>query len=105
MLSFFLLSVLMLSVPLLLTLIEGPNVATKTLKQGSLTEGEGSLQLTSLAELVLYQLIFFENVIHLYHKTSYPNEEVNCTEHVPSVSIPWLKRLSLKLLTTPLRPR
>jgi hypothetical protein len=61
MLSFFLLSVLMLSVPLLLTLIEGPSVATKTLKQGSLTEREGSVQLTSLSKLVYNSMFLYEN--------------------------------------------
>ncbi len=30
-----------------------------------------------------------ENIIFLFYKTSNLNEEVNCTEPSPSVSIPW----------------
>ncbi len=30
---------------------------------------------------------YIENIIYLFYKTSYPNEEVNGTEH--SVSVPW----------------
>ncbi len=29
-----------------------------------------------------------ENIIYLYYKTTYLNEEVNCTESSPSVSVP-----------------
>ncbi len=32
--------------------------------------------------------------MYLFNKTSYLNEEVNCTEPSPSVSIPWLVFLS-----------
>jgi hypothetical protein len=47
-------------------------------------EGEGSVQMTSLFELV--QIGFFSNlnIIYLFYKISYLNEEVNC--------IPWLER-------------
>ncbi len=59
------------------------------LAQGSLTEGEGSVQLTSLYLLVqiafMLQLLF-----NFFYKTSYLNEEVNSTEPSPSVSFPWL---------------
>ncbi len=29
-----------------------------------------------------------ENIIYFFYKTSYLNEEVNCTEPYPSVSVP-----------------
>jgi hypothetical protein len=45
--------------------------------QGILTEGEGSVQLTSL-----YKLVEIANIIFLN------NEEVNSTEPSPSVSLP-----------------
>ncbi len=32
---------------------------------------------------------YIENMIYLGSKTSYLNEEVNCTEPSPSVSVPW----------------
>jgi len=58
--------------------------------QGTLSEGEGSgtadLQvLTSLDKLIFRLKIVFT----FFYKTSYLNEEVNCTEPSPSVSIPW----------------
>jgi hypothetical protein len=56
--------------------------------QGSLTEREGSVQLASLY-LVDYISSFLNgNIIFLFDKTSYLNEEVNCTEPSPSVRIP-----------------
>jgi len=51
--------------------------------QGSLTEEEGSVQLTSSHSLVKKYFFYF-------YVTSYIKEEVNCTEPSPSVSIPWL---------------
>jgi hypothetical protein len=53
--------------------------------QGSLTEGDtvDLLVLTSLDQFV------FKNIIFLFYKTSYLNEEANGTEPSPSVSIPW----------------
>ncbi len=50
--------------------------------QGSLTEGEGSVQLTSSAAFIL-KLNF------PFLQTIYPYEEVNCTEPSPSVRAPW----------------
>ncbi len=44
------------------------------------------LVLTSLDQLFIY----IENIINLFYKTSYLNEEVNCTEPFPLVSIPWI---------------
>ncbi len=32
---------------------------------------------------------YIENIINLFCKTSYLNEEINCTEPSPFVSIPW----------------
>ncbi len=34
---------------------------------------------------------YIENIIYIFNKTSYLNEEVNCTEPSPSVSVPWPK--------------
>ncbi len=31
---------------------------------------------------------YIESIIYLFNKTSYHNEEVNCTEPSPSVSVP-----------------
>jgi len=53
-------------------------------KQGTLTEGQGSVQLTSWLEHYL-----------LYYKTNYLHQEVNCTEPPPLVKIPWTKVLLL----------
>jgi len=63
--------------------------------QGSLTEGEGSTKETLLngkAYTNLFRLAPFytENIIYIFSKTSYLNEEVNGTEPSPSVSIPLL---------------
>jgi hypothetical protein len=33
---------------------------------------------------------YIENIINLFYKTGYLNEEANCTEPFPLVSIPWL---------------
>jgi hypothetical protein len=35
--------------------------------------------------------LYIENIINLFYKTSYLNEEVNCTEPSPLVRIPWTK--------------
>ncbi len=56
---------------------------------GSLTEGEGSVQLTFLLLTSLDQLTFIFKILFFhFYKTSYLNEEVNSTEPSPSVSIP-----------------
>ncbi len=34
---------------------------------------------------------YIENIINLFYKTSYLNEEVNCTEPSPLAIIPWLQ--------------
>ncbi len=36
----------------------------------------------------LYQLLFIKNIIYLINKTTYLNENGNCTEHTPSLSFP-----------------
>ncbi len=51
-------------------------------------------RLTNVDLLVLTsvdQLPFQLKMLYFFYKTSYLNEEVNCTEASPSVSIPWLE--------------
>jgi hypothetical protein len=55
-------------------------------RQGDLTEGEGSVQLTSLFTKLRLAALYVEN-INLCYTTRYLNEEVNCTELSPSVSV------------------
>ncbi len=57
-------------------------------RQGSLTEVEGLVQLTSLYKLISVIYYINQNIIYIFHKTSYLNEEVKCTQPSPSVSIP-----------------
>jgi hypothetical protein len=54
--------------------------------QGSLTEGEGSVQLASVLKSAPF---YVENITYLFKKMICLNEEVSCTEPFPSVSIPW----------------
>ena len=42
-------------------------------------------------------LFYIENIIYIFYKTSYLDEEVNRTEPSPSVSIPWLSDFWPKL--------
>jgi hypothetical protein len=57
--------------------------------QGTLTEGEGSVQLTSLVLTSLDQLFLIMQTLFTFYKMScYLNEEVNRTEPSPSVSAP-----------------
>jgi hypothetical protein len=51
--------------------------------QGSLTEREYSVQLTSLSQLFKYSSFFHGNIVYLFYETGYLNEEVNCTEPFP----------------------
>ncbi len=53
--------------------------------QGTLTEGEGSVQLTSF----LLSSLGNASIIYFFHRIMYLNEEVNCTKPSSSVSIPW----------------
>jgi hypothetical protein len=63
-------------------------VAARVLTR-SLTDG-GRLSTVDLLVLTsLDQLLLIVDIIYLLYKTSYFNEEVNCTEPSPSVSIPW----------------
>ncbi len=62
------------------------------LEQGNLTEVEGSVQLTSLYKLVQISSFSIE-IIQLCYKTSFLNQEVNCTELPRSVNVPWLVSL------------
>jgi len=56
---------------------------TLYLEQGSLTEGEGSVQFT----VDLLPLTSLDQLL-LIMKTSLLNEEANCNEPSPSVSVP-----------------
>jgi hypothetical protein len=51
------------------------------------------LVLTSFRSAVLY----IQSIITLCYKTSYINEEINCTEPSPLVSVPW----PIQILTRP----
>ncbi len=57
--------------------------------QGSLSEGEGSVQLTSFTNQFRSAAFYTENIIYLCYKTSCLGEELNCTAPSPSVSVPW----------------
>ncbi len=63
----------------------------------------GRLSTVNLLVLTsLYKLLFYnENILYIlfFHKTSYLNEEVNCTEPSPSVSIPWSRCLHADMIT------
>jgi hypothetical protein len=50
---------------------------------------EGSVRQTSLHQLIFDQQHFKLKVFHLSYKTSYIEEEVNCTEHSVSICVPW----------------
>jgi hypothetical protein len=73
-------------------LVRLPLSATSTLvlNQGILTKGEGSVQLTSLFLSVKISCFPDWNFIFIFYKTTYLNEEVNCTEPSPSVGVPSL---------------
>jgi hypothetical protein len=59
-------------------------------QQGTLTEGEGSVQLTSLSDQIRSDAFVITNIFFLFlKKTSYLNEEVKRTEPSSLVSIPW----------------
>jgi len=47
-----------------------------------------------LARTSLDQLLWILIVLFIYFKTSFLNEEVNCTEPSPTVSIPWTLTLA-----------
>jgi hypothetical protein len=59
------------------------------LRQGSFTEKEGSVQLTSLTSFD--KLLFILKMLLPFCKTSYLNQEINSTEPSHSVSDPWLR--------------
>jgi hypothetical protein len=58
--------------------------------QRSLTEGEGSVQLTSLSLLVKISCFSYWSYIFPFLQTTYLNEEVNRTQPSPSVRVPWI---------------
>ncbi len=57
--------------------------------QGVLTEGEVSVQLTSLYQLVKINSLYDWNFLFLSPKQAILNKEANCTEPSPSIRIPW----------------
>jgi hypothetical protein len=57
--------------------------------QGTLTEGEDLVQLTSFTNLFGSSAFDIANIIFFFTKTSSLNEEVNRTSPSPSVGIPW----------------
>ncbi len=70
-----------------LTLTARPN-------QGSLTEGEGSVR-SPCTNKFSSAAFTIEHIIYLCYKTTYLNEEVNCTEPPPSFSVPWTDIIKL----------
>jgi hypothetical protein len=67
----------------------GDIVLQHPIMQGCLTKREGSVQLTTLLEPTrIDMLLFIMKIFLTIYKTSYPNEEVNCTKPFPSVSVP-----------------
>jgi len=41
-------------------------------------------------------LLKLKNIIYLFYKTRHLNEEVNCTEPFPLISVPWREKKVLK---------
>jgi hypothetical protein len=79
--------------PLSIAALSIMTVSTKTfsnkiLRQGSLTEREGSVRLTTLYKQVQCSVFSIKNIIYQCYKTTYLIEEVNCNEPFPSVSVP-----------------
>jgi hypothetical protein len=68
-------------------MLHNKKVSNYYMKQGTLTEEEGSVQLTSLYYFRSATFDTANNYLLLFYKTSYLKEEVNCTEPFPSVSI------------------
>jgi hypothetical protein len=58
----------------------------RTLNQGSLTEGDGSVQMNSL---FVNRLLFILKILFMFlYETNYLNEEVKCIKPPPFVCIP-----------------
>ncbi len=55
--------------------------------QGSLTEGKAQFGWPPCTNQFASAPFYIENIINLFYKTSYLNEEVNCTEPFLVVSI------------------
>jgi hypothetical protein len=62
----------------------------RAFKQGTLTEGEDSVQFTSLFR----SAAFDTTNTNFFYETSYLNEEVNRTDPFPSVRVPCLKHVN-----------
>ncbi len=75
------------------------------LKQGSLTEEGGSVQLTTLYLTSLVQLLFIMKIFFLQmYNTSQLNYEFNCTQTSPLVGIPWFMYCQLIEASYPILP-
>jgi hypothetical protein len=88
-------------------LMEGSRHVEGLFQQGTLTEREGSVQLTSSYQLVCISYLWYCKHYLLFYKTSNLIEEVNCTQVSLSVSVPWFQgfsasvRLNVKLTKSP----
>jgi len=58
------------------------------IEQGTLTEGEGSVLLTSLYLLFWISSFYIKNIIYFFTKQETIIKEVNCTESSPPLSVP-----------------
>jgi hypothetical protein len=56
----------------------------------TLLKGKAQYSWPPCTNLFISAPFYIENSIYIFNKTSYLNEEVNCTEPSPSVSNPWL---------------
>jgi hypothetical protein len=65
-------------------------------RQGTLTEGEDSVHLTSLFFYFRSAAFIFENIF-TSKKTGYLNEEVNRTDPFPLVRVPWPRVLTISI--------
>ncbi len=65
--------------------------------QGSLTEGKRLSTVDLLVLTSLDQLLFYENIIFLFYKTSYLNWEVNRTEPSPFLVFPGLTCIYMQI--------
>ncbi len=65
---------------------------TKFVEQGSQIEGDGSVRLTSLYQLVKISCFLYWKNYLPFLKNSYLSEEVSGTEPSPSVSVPYINK-------------
>jgi hypothetical protein len=58
------------------------------LTKETLLKGKAQYTWPPCANLLTSAPFYIENMINIFNKTSYLNEEVNCSEPSPSVSVP-----------------